>query len=115
MRNFSRDDSISKADVVWFDVFPKVAGYLKLGDHSSFELPWRNAIWNHVMTKRTLTDAKHVHEAGVHLCATGAVTSKNQPIGKVLGFTGTSRLSMKRVRTVQLHDASRLIFRCRLD
>ena len=41
----------------------------KVGDHSSFELPWRNAIWNYVMTKRTLTDAKHVHEAGVHLCA----------------------------------------------
>ena len=98
LRNFSRDDSISKADVVWFDVFPKVAGYLKLGDHSSFELPWRNAIWNHVMTKRTLTDAKHVHEAGVHLCATGAVTSNNQPIGKVLGFTGTSRLSMMNLR-----------------
>ena len=39
------------------------------------------------MTKRTLTD---VHEAGVHLCATGAVTSNNKPIGKVLGFTGTS-------------------------
>ena len=35
LRNFSRDDSVSKADVVWFDVFPKVAGYLKLGDHSS--------------------------------------------------------------------------------
>ena len=50
------------------------------------------------MTKRTLTDAKHVHEAGVHLCATGAVTSKNQPIGKVLGFTGTSRLSMMNLR-----------------
>ena len=98
LRNFSRDDSVSKADVVWFDVFPKVSGYLKLGDHSSFELPWRNAIWNHVMTKRTLTDAKHVHEAGVHLCATGAVTSKNQPIGKVLGFTGTSRLSMMNLR-----------------
>ena len=98
LRNFSRDDSVSKADVVWFDVFPKVAGYLKLGDHSSFELPWRNAIWNHVMTKRTLTDAKHVHEAGVHLCATGAVTSNNQPIGKVLGFTGTSRLSMMNLR-----------------
>ena len=88
LRNFSRDDSVSKADVVWFDVFPKVAGYLKLGDHSSFELPWRNAIWNHVMTKRTLTDAKHVHEAGVHLCATGAVTSNNQPIGKVFGIYG---------------------------
>ena len=98
LRNFSRDDSVSKADVVWFDVFPKVAGYLKLGDHSSFELPWRNAIWNHVMTKRTLTDAKHVHEAGVHLCATGAVTSKNQLIGKVLGFTGTSKLSMMNLR-----------------
>ena len=26
LRNFSRDDSVSKADVVWFDVFPRVAG-----------------------------------------------------------------------------------------
>ena len=94
LRNFSRDDSVTQADVVWFDVFPKVGGYLKLGDHSSFELPWRNAIWNHIMTKRTLSDAKHEYDAGVHLCSTGAKTPNDKPIGKVLGFTGTSKLSM---------------------
>ena len=31
LRNFNRGDSVSQADVVWFDIFPKVAGYLKLG------------------------------------------------------------------------------------
>ena len=31
---FKEKFRVSKADVVWFDVFPKVAGYLKLGDHS---------------------------------------------------------------------------------
>ena len=98
LRNFSRDDSVTQADVVWFDVFPKVGGYLKLGDHSSFELPWRNAIWNHIMTKRTLSDAKHGYEAGVHLCSTGARTPNGKPIGKVLGFTGTSKLSMMHLR-----------------
>ncbi len=94
LRNFSRDDSVTQADVGWFDVFPKVGGYLKLGDHSSFELPWRNAIWNDIMTKRTLSDAKHGYDAGVHLCSTGAKTPNGKPIGKVLGFTGTSKLSM---------------------
>ena len=72
--------------------------YLKLGDHSSFELPWRNAIWNHILTKRTLSDAKHGYEAGVHLCSTGARTPNGKPIGKVLGFTGTSKLSMMHLR-----------------
>ena len=61
------------AEMVRFDVFPKGCCYLKLGDHSS-ELPWRNAILNHFMTKRTLI--KHVYEAGVYLCASGAVTPK---------------------------------------
>ena len=30
------------ADFEWNEIFPHVGRYLKLGAHSSFELPWRN-------------------------------------------------------------------------
>ena len=72
LKNLTRDDTISSSDVMWFDMFPHVKKYLKLGHHSSFELLWRNAIWNHVMTQRTLEAAKHCFDVAVHLCATGA-------------------------------------------
>ena len=42
LRNFS--GSVCDSDWQWFEMFPKVLKYLKLGDESSFELPWYNRI-----------------------------------------------------------------------
>ena len=40
LRNFRGDDTATEADVIWFDVIPHVAKYMKLGKYSSFELPF---------------------------------------------------------------------------
>ena len=39
LRNFKSDNTTTEADVIWFDVIPHVAKYMKLGKYSSFELP----------------------------------------------------------------------------
>ena len=44
LRHLSSKGGVSQADVNWF-VFPKVEDYLRIGDQTSFELPWKNEIW----------------------------------------------------------------------
>ena len=97
LRNFRGDDTATEADVIWFDVIPHVAKYMKLGKYSSFELPWRNAIWTHAMTTKILNQAQHKHVAAVHLCSTGSMTKDGQPVGKVLKFTSNSKLMVGRL------------------
>ena len=69
-----------------------------VGDQTSFELPWKNEIWGHSITKQTLKTAKHIYEVPVHLCATGFVAENGKPVGKILGFTTSSRLLMMKLR-----------------
>ena len=97
LRNFRGDDTATEADVIWFDVIPHVAKYMKLGKYSSFELPWRNAIWTHAMTTKILNQAQHKHVAAVHLCSTGSMTKDGEPVGKVLKFTSNSKLMVGRL------------------
>ena len=54
LRHFKGNDEPTSADFDWDQIFPHVGFYLKLGDCSSFELPWRNEIWNRYLTKETL-------------------------------------------------------------
>jgi len=68
-----------------------VGFYLKLGDFSSFELPWRNEIWKRVLIKETLRKAGHLFDVQVHLCATGFRTASGKPVGKSLGLTSNSQ------------------------
>ena len=88
----------SKGDVNWFDIFPRVKDYLKIGDQTSFESPWKNEIWGFSITKQTLKTAKRIYEVPVHLCATGFVAGNGKPVGKILGFTTSSRLLMMKLR-----------------
>ena len=97
LRNFRGDNTTTEADVIWFDVIPHVAKYMKLGKYSSFELPWRNAIWTHAMTTKILNQAQHKHVAAVHLCSTGSMTKDGEPVGKVLKFTSNSKLMVGRL------------------
>ena len=48
----------------------------------------------------TLETAKHIYEVPVHLCATGFVAGNDKPVGKILGFTTSSRLLMVKLRKV---------------
>ena len=89
---------VSQAELNWCDVIPKVKEYLKLGDHTRFELPWKNDIWALEITKQTLKTAKHLYEVPVHLCATGIAARKGKPVGRILGFTTSSRLLMMKLR-----------------
>ena len=98
LRHLSSKGGVSQADVEWFDLFPKVKDYSRIGDQTSFELPWRNEIWGHSITKQTLKTAKHIYEVPVHLCATGFVAKNGKPVGKILGFTTSSRLLMMKLR-----------------
>ena len=98
LRHLSSKGGVSQADVNWIDLFPKVKDYLRIGDQTSFELPWKNEIWGHSITKQTLKTAKHIYEVPVHLCATGFVAGNGKPVGKVLGFTTSSRLLMMKPR-----------------
>ena len=82
--------STSKVELEWFEVFPCVLKYLKLGKHSSFELPWNNEIWHHDLCKKVLKQAGHKYDVPVKLCMTGLCAKGGEPIGKVLGFTSTS-------------------------
>ena len=41
LRHLSSKGGVSQADVNWFDLFPKVKDYLRIGDQTSFELPWK--------------------------------------------------------------------------
>ena len=82
--------STSKVELEWFEVFPCVLKYLKLGKHSSFELPWSNEIWHHDLCKKVLKQAGHKYDVPVKLCMTGLCAKGGEPIGKVLGFTSTS-------------------------
>ena len=89
LRNFS--GSVCDSDWQWFEMFPKVLKYLKLGDESSFELPWYNRIWTYDLCKRTLKEAKHAFDTPVRLCKTGLASSNGKPVGKTLCFTSTSK------------------------
>ena len=82
--------STSIVELEWFEVFPCVLKYLKLGKHSSFELPWNNEIWHHDLCKKVLKQAGHKYDVPVKLCMTGLCAKGGEPIGKVLGFTSTS-------------------------
>ena len=82
--------STSIVELEWFEVFPCVLKYLKLGKHSSFELPWNNEIWHHDLCKKVLKQAGHKYDVPVKLCITGLCAKGGEPIGKVLGFTSTS-------------------------
>ena len=93
LRNFTHgrvSSEQTRADWEWFEVFPCVRKYLRLGKHSSFELPWNNRIWSYAMCKRVLREAKHDFEVPVKLCVTGLTAKGGEPIEKVLGFTSTS-------------------------
>ncbi|CAE7038113.1 unnamed protein product [Symbiodinium sp. CCMP2592] len=70
LRRFSGGSS-SKSDWEWFEVFPCVLKYLKLGKHSSFELPWNNEIWQHDLCQKVLKKAGHTFDVPVRLCMTG--------------------------------------------
>ena len=91
LRHFKGNDEPASADFDWDQIFPHVGFYLKLGDCSSFELPWRNEIWNRYLTKETLRKAGHLFNVQVHLCATGFRTASGKAVGKSLGFTSNSR------------------------
>ena len=85
LRHFKGNNEPTSADFDWDRIFPHVGFYLKLGDCSSFELPWRNEIWNRFLTKETLRKAGHLCDVQVHLCATGfrtasdTISHRNQP------------------------------------
>ena len=66
--------------------------YLKLGKHSSFELPWNNEIWHHVLCQKVLRQAGHAFGMPVKLCQTGLFAKGGDPVGKTLGFTSSSRV-----------------------
>ena len=103
--------------MIWFDVIPHVAKYMKLGKYSSFQLPWRNAIWSHTMTTKILAQAEHKHVAAVHLCTTGSKTKDGEPVGKVLKFTSNSKLMVGRLAkdwSVSLHSEACWFDECRL-
>ena len=68
------DGEAKESDWQWYDLFPKVERYLKLGNANSFELPWNNDIWNFALCKKTLKNAGHNFSTKVHLCKTGFVT-----------------------------------------
>ena len=81
----------TEADWEWFEIFPRVLRYLRLGKHSSFELPWNNEIWRHALCQRVLRQAGHAFDMPVKLCMTGLVSKGGEPIGKVLGFSSSAR------------------------
>ena len=91
LRHFKGNNEPTSVDFDWDRIFPHVGFYLKLGDCSSFEPPWRNEIWNWVLTKETLRKAGHLFDVQVHLCATGFRTASGKAVGKSLGFTSNSR------------------------
>ena len=91
LRNF--DDGHAKlSDQEWFELFPSVRKYMKLGNETSFKLPWFNRIWNFSLCQKTLKDAKHEFVTQVRLCRTEMVSKLNNPVGKVLGFTSSTKV-----------------------
>ena len=88
LRNFT--NSTTETDWQWFEMFPCVLKYLKLGNHSGFELPWNNQIWGFDLCQQTLKKAGHSHYTAVKLCQTGAKSVAGNPIGKTLCFSSTS-------------------------
>ena len=87
-----RGSITTKADWEWFEIFPRVLRYLRLGKHSSFELPWNNEIWRHALCQKVLRQAGHAFEMPVKLGMTGLVSKGGEPIGKVLGFSSSARV-----------------------
>ena len=81
LRSFS--GSLSKSDRQWLEMFPR---YLKLGDESSFELPWDTSVWECDLCKETLQEAQHAFDTSVHLCQTGLACSQGKPVRKTLGL-----------------------------
>ena len=45
------DGEPKDSDWEWYDLFPKVERYLKLGDANSFELPWNNDLEFRTLSK----------------------------------------------------------------
>ena len=88
LKNFSK--SSTQADWEWFKMFPCVLKCLKVGNHSSFELPWFHRIWSFDLCQKTLKQAGHKHYTAVKLRKTGMKSSNGKPIGKALCFTSSS-------------------------
>ena len=97
LRRFGTGEATS-SDIEWFEVAPKVLKYPLLGDLSSFELPWQNIIWEHELTKETLTKAGHSEFAKVRLCQTGVENGNGQKVGKALCFTTNSKEFARNLR-----------------
>ena len=87
------DGEAQASEWEWYDLFPKVERYLKLGDANSFELPWNNDTWNFALCQKTLKNAGHNYSTKVRLCKTGFVT-KNR-LGSVWVFHPTLRFTLK--------------------
>ena len=91
LRHLRESGEPTDADFQWNEIFPYVGKYLKLGAHSSFELPWHNEIWGRQLTLETLRCAGHDFDTPVHLCSTGLRSRSGRPVGKKLGFTSSSK------------------------
>ena len=90
----------------WYDLFPKVERYLKLGDANSFELPWNNDIWNFALCQKTLKNAGFNYHTKVRLCKTGFVTKDGKPVGKCLGFSSNSKVFIETLKRFSTCDCS---------
>ena len=90
LNSFGTQTEALKPEQEWSVVAPKVLCYLKLGIHSSFELPWYSCVWEQEITKQTLKQAGHSFFVKVHVCQTGAKALDGRSIGKSLCFTTTS-------------------------
>ncbi|CAE7835037.1 unnamed protein product [Symbiodinium sp. CCMP2592] len=111
LRRFSGGSS-SKSDWEWFEVFPCVLKYLKLGKHSSFELPWNNEIWQHDLCQKVLKKAGHTFDVPVRTRAAMVLTTdERRELRRLLdkmdsadGLASTANTSMtdgtKRLRDV---------------
>ncbi|CAE7244902.1 unnamed protein product [Symbiodinium sp. CCMP2592] len=109
LRRFSGGSS-SKSDWEWFEVFPCVLKYLKLGKHSSFELPWNNEIWQHDLCQKVLKKAGHTFDVRTR-AAMVLTTDERRELRRLLdkmdsadGLASTANTSMtdgtKRLRDV---------------
>ena len=100
------DGEPKESDWNWYDLFPKVERYLRLGDANSFELPWNNDIWNFALCQKTLKNAGHNYHTKVRLCKTGFVTKDDKPVGKCLGFSSNSKVFIETLKRFSTCDCS---------
>ena len=96
------DGEPKDSDWEWYDLFPKVEQYLKLGDANSFELPWNNDIWNFALCEKTLKNAGHNYHTKVRLCKRRFVTKDGNLLVNVRVFHPTQRFSLKHSNGFQL-------------